>query len=89
MVDGNSMTEKEFCTWLKGFVEIHQFTPTSTEWGVICEKLKSINNRQINPAMADKIWTNFAPYMGNPPTPTPAPLKWGDGGVMNCNKPEC
>jgi hypothetical protein len=73
------MTEKEFCIWLKGYIEIHQFTPNATEWGVICEKLKGVE-------VDTYLFANFTQrgqILGNPPS------RWGDGGILNTNNPSC
>lgn len=39
------MTEKEFVTWFKGFVEAcHEYAPTPKQWDTIKDKLKEVNN---------------------------------------------
>lgn len=39
------MTDKEFITWLKGFVEAcHEYAPTPKQWDTIKDKLKEVNN---------------------------------------------
>jgi hypothetical protein len=38
------MDYKDFCIWLKGYVEIHKHPPISEEWEVIVSKLESISD---------------------------------------------
>lgn len=39
------MTDKEFVTWFKGFVEAcHEYAPTPKQWDTIKDKLKEVNS---------------------------------------------
>jgi hypothetical protein len=73
------MTEKEFCIWLKGYIEIHQFTPNATEWGVICKKLEEVSD--VKPTQIPLGQIKRGEILGNP--------QWGQGGILMTNNPTC
>lgn len=50
------MTEKEFITWFKGFVEAcHEYAPTPKQWDTIKDQLKEVHNSTGNPVGTGRV----------------------------------
>jgi hypothetical protein len=65
------MTEKDFCYWLQGFVELHGTVPTEEQWAMIKDHLSLVFLKVTPTYPQESIFQDIPMVPSNPYKVTP------------------